>query len=97
LAAVPFQSPSLTFDESIFGTLHTLRDPIVFAHANFGENILIAMDMPPECNSKKAPWGRNSTSGFKVDAFTRLGTYVCIIMHDFSEIGQSSAELWRFK
>jgi len=46
--------PSLIFEESIFESLHTLRDPIVFAHTNFGENSLISSDdMPPKRNSNK--------------------------------------------
>jgi len=77
----------LIFEESIFGPLHTLRDPVAFAHTNFGENILIGGDdMPPEWNSKKRSLAAEFYIGFKVDAFTRSGTYVRVIVHNFSKI-----------
>jgi len=68
-----------------------LGDPIVFSHTNSSENIFIGGDdIPSERNFKNAPWRRNSTSGLKLGAFTRSGTYVCVIMHNFSKIRQSS-------
>jgi len=41
LIAIGRRPPSVIFEESIFGPLHTLQNPNVFAHTNFGENILI--------------------------------------------------------
>jgi len=47
--------------------------------------------MPQNGIRKNAPWQRNSTSGFKVDAFTRSGTNVCVIMNNFSKISPKLA------
>jgi len=99
-------SPYSIFEESVFEPLHTLRDP-TYVHTKFGDDTLIGGgDMPPKRNLRKKR-SRITTSLFlydvdcagvvNVDPFSRLGTYVCVIMHNFSEIKQSAAELWRFK
>jgi len=67
-------SAILDYEESLFGPFRSLRDPISYVHTKFGEDIfIIGGDMPPKRNSRKRPWRRNSTSAFKVDAFTHLG------------------------
>jgi len=51
----------------MFGPLHTLQDPIVFAHTNFGENILIGGDdMPPEQIRKTLRGGGILFSGLRL-------------------------------
>jgi len=40
----------------VFTALHPLRDPILYVHTKFGEDVLIgAVDVPPKRNSKKRP------------------------------------------
>jgi len=77
----------LIFEESIFGPLYKLLDTTVFIHTNFGENILIGGDnMPPKMKFLKTLHG-----GGILLPVLRLttGTYVCVIMHSFSEINRT--------
>jgi len=45
---------------------------------------------------KIAPWRRNSTSGCNFDALSPAGTFVCVILQNFSQVGRLVAELHRF-
>jgi len=84
------------FDESIFGPLHTLREPIVFAHTNFGEDILIGGDdMPPERNFKKHPLAVKFyfwLSGLPGQS----SEYVHVTVQTFIQIGQSMTNVQQF-
>jgi len=45
---------------------------------------------------KNAPIQQNSTSSSNFDTLSPAGTFVCVIMLNFSQIGWSVAELYRF-
>jgi len=84
----------LDIEAGVHGPFHTLREPIFHAHTKVGENILIAAgDIPQKRNWKNVQWWRNSTSGSNAGALHPLGTFVCVIMQNFSKIRQSVAEL----
>jgi len=75
---------------------HTARRRTQFSMytANFGvDNLISAGDKPPKLNSEKMHPGQNSTSSFKVDALRPSGTFVCVIVQNFSQIRQLAAEL----
>jgi len=66
--------------------------PHFYVCTKFDEVILICGgDMPPKRNSKNAPWRLNFY--FRSDAWESSGTFVCVAVHDFSQIVQLSAEL----
>jgi len=62
----------------------TVGEPIIYTPTKFRENIFIGgIDMPPKQNPKKALWRQNSTSGSNFDNCHPLGTFLCIIIHNF--------------
>jgi len=83
--------PFLIFEESIFGPLHTLWDPIVFAHTNSGDNILIGVTICSQNGIQKMP-----INGSQVYQGSPSGTFVCVTVQNFSQIEQSETKLQQF-
>jgi len=75
--------------ESVFGPFRTFT--------KFGENSSIGGgDIPQNGIRKNALWRYNSTSGVNFDALSPAGTFVCVIVQNFSQIRRSLAQLYRF-
>jgi len=70
--------------------------PIIYVHTKFDEDTLIGGWDYPKTEFENAPWRRNFTSGFNFDALSSVGTFVHVIVQNFSQIGWLVAELYRF-
>jgi len=75
----------------------TYWDPIIYIHTKFGEDVIIGGGViPSKKNLKNASWQQNFTSSSNFHSLSLAGTFVCVIMQNFSQIGRLFAELYRF-
>jgi len=88
--------PSAIFDfrgKHIWTNLHVAGPHCLRTHETLVKISTSAATIFPKTEfEKNTPWQQNSISGFEIDAFTRSGTNVCVIVHNFMEIGQSATE-----